>query len=200
MSDRQWPPAAQWPPPLDWPSEPLTDGVIVCDRLRMSDVERAVLGCTDPATQRWLPLPSPYGRPDAEAFIRSRGDAAASGEELTFAVRGAGDPTLAGAIGLSQRGRRNEAEIGYWTAPDRRGRGWTARAVRLVATHAMTTLPLRRIEILVAVDNVHSHHVARTAGAHCEGTRRNGLPSGLRGDAVVYSLVPGDLDGTGGYA
>ena len=184
-----------WPPPLHWPVEPLTDGVVVLDRLTEDDVPRVVLGCTDEASQRWLPLPNPYGEAEASSFIRSRTAAAESGNELTFAVRGAQDGVLSGAIGLSQRGYRYEADIGYWTAPDRRGRGWTARAVRLLARHALTTMPVRRVEVLASVDNVHSQGVARGAGAAYEGVRRRGMPTPDEGDAAVFSLILTDFDG-----
>ncbi len=183
-----------WPPPLEWPVRPLTDGVVVLDQLRASDAPRVVLGCTDPESQRWLPLPSPYGDPEARAFISSRDDAAVRGEELTFAVRGGDDGLLAGVMSLSQRGRRGEAEIGYWTAPDRRGRGWTARAVRLVAEYAVVTLSLRRVELLVAIDNTHSRRVAEAVGAAYEGIRRRGLPSADAQDAAIYSLIRPDFE------
>lgn len=182
-----------WPPPLHWPDEPLSDGVVLLDRLTFDDVERVVAGCTDRATQHWLPLPSPYTETEARSFIGSREQTADSGAELTFAVRDASDGVLAGAMGLTQRGRRNEGEIGYWTVPDRRGRGWTARAVRLVAHHALTTMPLRRIEILVAVDNAPSRRVAEEAQAVFEGIRRSGMPTAEAEDAAVYSLVAEDF-------
>jgi RimJ/RimL family protein N-acetyltransferase len=186
-----------WPPPLSWPEEPLTDGVVSLDRFTEADVSRIVVGCADADSQRWLPLPSPYGEVEALTFVRSRESEAAAGTSLTFAVRDPADGTVAGAMGLSVRGYRHEADIGYWTAPDRRGRGWTARAVRLVARYALTTLPLRRIEILTAVGNVRSRGVAEAAGATFEGIRRNGLPSSDVEDAAVYSLVRKDIDGPG---
>lgn len=184
-----------WPPPLPWPGEPLTDGVVVVDPFRADDVERVVAGAGDPDTQRWLPLPSPYGIVEARAFLDSREDTAARGEELALAIRGADDGLLAGAIGLSQRGYRGEAAIGYWTVPDRRGRGWTARAVVLVARYGFATISPRRIEILVHPGNHHSAGVAVGAGATNEGLRRNGMPTG-EGDALVFSLLAGDVAGT----
>ena len=184
-----------WPVPLHWPAEPLTDGVVLLDRLTLDDVPRVVLGCTDEASQRWLPLPKPYGEAEASSFIESRETAAQAGNELTFAVRGAADGVLSGAMGLSQRGYRYEADIGYWTAPDRRGRGWTARAVRLVARYALSTMPLRRVEVLASVDNRHSQGVASGAGATYEGVRRRGMPTPDEGDAAVFSLIRADFDG-----
>lgn len=183
-----------WPPPMAWPVEPLTDGVVTLGRLTFADVDRVVFSCTDAATQQWLALPAPYTDADARSFIDSRDQAAALGHELTFAVRGADDGVLAGAIGLSQRGYRHQGDIGYWTAPDRRGRGWTSRAVRLLSRYALTAMPLRRVEIMAAVDNTHSRGVADGAKAVFEGIRRNGMPVPDEGDAAVYSLLRGDVE------
>lgn len=181
-----------WPPPLRWPEQALTDGVVTLDRLTSSDLDRVVLGCADAHTQRWLPLPSPYGPAEAQAFLDGRAEAAARGEELTFAFRGADDGLLAGVIGVSQRGYRGEAAMGYWSVPDRRGRGWTARAVILLARHFFATWSPRRIEILVNPGNEHSAAVATAAGAVPEGARRNGMPDGS-GDALVFSLLSSDV-------
>lgn len=180
-----------WPLPLHWPDELLTDGVVGLDRMTAADLDRVVLGCSDEQTQRWLPLPSPYGPAEARAFFDGREDAAARGEELTFAFRG-DDGVLAGVIGVSQRGYRGEAAVGYWTVPDRRGRGWTARAVVLLARYVFTTWSPRRIEIIVAPDNARSAGVAAAAGAVREGVRRNGMPDGS-GDAVIFSLLAADV-------
>ena len=182
-----------WLTPLQWPDQPLTDGVVVLDQMTSADIPRVVTACADPATQRWLPLPDPYSEKDAESFIGSRAHAAETGNELTFAVRGADDAVLAGAIGLHRRGYHHEGDIGYWTAPDRRGRGWTARAVRLLARHALTAVQLRRVEIVAAVDNIHSRGVAEGAGAVFEGIRRNGMPLPQAGDAAIYSLLLSDV-------
>ena len=183
-----------WLSPLPWPDQPLTDGVVVLDQMTPADIPRVVFGCTDAATQHWLPLPHPYSEADAEAFIGSRAHAAETGYELTFAVRGADDATLAGAIGLHRRGYHHEGDIGYWTAPDRRGRGWTSRAVRLLARYALTVVQVRRVEIMAAVGNVHSRGVAEGAGGVFEGIRRNGMPLPQEGDAAVYSLLLGDVE------
>src|SRR5688572_23769594 len=92
-------------PPLPPPDNPLTDGVIVLDALTVADVDRVVLGCADPESQRWLPLPSPYGEVEARTYIAGRRGAAEIGAELALAIREADDVTLAGCVGLHQRGR-----------------------------------------------------------------------------------------------
>lgn len=182
-----------WPPPLEWPERPLDDGVVRLDRLTEADLDRMVIACSDPATQQWLPLPSPYARADARQFLESRGQAAEHGQELTLAFRGVEEAVLAGVVGLSQRGQRYEAAIGYWSVPDRRRRGWTARAVRLLARHAFATMPLRRIEIFIDPANDASRRVAEAAGAAFECVRRNGMPAPHGGDGLQFSLIPDDF-------
>lgn len=200
MSDRSAAPSgripgvpAPWPPPLSWPAEALTDGVIRLDPLTDDDVGRVVVGCSDPDTQRWLPVPSPYTDDDARTFIGSRAEAAERGAELTLAFRGVDDGVLAGVVGLGQRGQPYEGSIGYWTTPDRRRRGWTGRAVRLMAGYVFATMPLRRLEIFIEPANASSRRVAELAGATFEGVRRNGMPAPHAGDALQFSLVPDDL-------
>ena len=189
-----------WPPPLAWPDRPLDDGVVRLDRLSETDLERMVIACSDPATQQWLPLPSPYTQKDARQFLESRRDAGENGQELTLAFRGVDDAALAGVVGLSQRGQRYEGAIGYWSVPDRRRRGWTARAVRLLAGHAFATMPLRRIEIFIDPANEASRRVAEAAGATFECVRRNGMPAPHGGDGLQFSLIPDDFPDAAGPA
>ena len=66
--------------------------------------------------------------------------------------------------------------------------------MRLLARHALQATDLRRLEIVVAVDNQASRSVAKKAGAHFESIARQRLM--LRGepqDAAIYSLVANDL-------
>jgi len=59
---------------------------------------------------------------------------------------------------------------------------------------ALEELGLARVEILVQVGNTASLRVARKAGAREEGVLRNRIRHhGQDVDAVMFSLVPGDL-------
>lgn len=66
---------------------------------------------------------------------------------------------------------RGEGEIGYWVAPEARGRGLAARAVGLLADWAFATLGLRRLELVTYEGNAPSRRVAERCGFVLEGPR-----------------------------
>ncbi len=181
------------PGPLTWPDEPLSDGVVALDRQVETDVPAIVAGCSDAETQRWLPLPCPYTPDDGFTWLREHREEAERGESLDFAIRFAGQTGLVGSIGAHfARARAGECEIGYWVAPQARGRGVARRAIALLAAHVFATWGPRRIEILAHPDNVASRHAAKSAGANFEGIRARGLGhrDGTVADAAVYVLLP----------
>ncbi|MFP5347668.1 MAG: GNAT family N-acetyltransferase [Actinomycetes bacterium] len=137
---------------------------------RPDDAARIVEACSDPWTQQWLPdLPSPYTADDAQWYLESRPEQMASGRGVYWAVADPGDDVLlaqVGLMGLDESAR--SGEIGYWTHPDARGRGVMARAVSLVARHAMLPeedggLGLARTYLRVAAGNRASLRVAEKA-------------------------------------
>ncbi|MBA2319478.1 MAG: GNAT family N-acetyltransferase [Euzebyales bacterium] len=214
---------ADWPPaPLDWPGSALTDGVVALGAMTEADVPAITEACNDPDIALWLPVPVPYTEDDARAFLDHIAAEAAAGRFLNFAVRAAGSGSEGGASHRHHRDcenrsagsairvseelvgsmgvrflRAGETEIGYWTAPWGRRRGYASRAVRLLAAHVFATWPVRRAELLVDPDNQASAGVAAGAGARAEGLRRNG---GVRHqtdeprDSLVFSLIPHDLE------
>ena len=186
METQNWPPA-----PLRWPEHPLSDGTISLDRMTIGDVP-AVVAAIDDEILRWLPLPSPYREADAVTFLGWQASEAQQGTHLNFAVRTEGD--FAGCAGLSFRGGPGVAEVGYWVGAGMRGRGIAARATRLLAAYAFTTFQPRRVELLIQPENVVSCRAAEMAGAVAEGIRRAGIEQrGGVHDALVYSLLPGDV-------
>ena len=67
--------------------------------------------------------------------------------------------------------------------------------MRLLTRFGFEELSLTRIEIVVVEANTPSLRVAEKAGATREGVLRNGLVLRDRAlDAVMFSLIPGDLD------
>ena len=76
-----------------------------------------------------------------------------------------------------------------------RGRGRGSRAVALLARWAVADASLERVEALVLPDNLASQRVLEKAGFRREGLLRSYLVVGdRRADALIYSLLPGDLD------
>jgi len=168
-----------------------------------ADVDRVAEVCTDPDIARWTTVPSPYTRADAEGFITQFVVQGWQQErDFTWAVRapGAVDGPVLGMMGVSIRagepGSPLSGEIGYWTAPDARGRGLTTAAGRLVVDWALDPdgLGLQRLQWLAFVGNWPSRRVAWKLGFRFEGTmRRHGLQRGRLLDDWIGAVLPDDV-------
>jgi len=171
----------------------LTDGVV---RLRVpgpGDVDRVTALCQDPAIQEWTTVPSPYTRDDAESFLTGLvPDGWARGTQANWAVCDAAGGALVGMVGLA-REAAGSAELGYWLAPEARGRGVMGRAVDLVLDAAFGRLDLVRVSWRAYVGNGPSRAVAERAGFRVEGELRlGGVQRGVRRDEWVGSLLATD--------
>ncbi|MEU6861046.1 GNAT family N-acetyltransferase [Glycomyces sp. NPDC046736] len=162
--------------------------------LQESDLDDLAATCAEDEVQRWVPLPRGYTRADAEEWIgvvRSRWD---RGDSVLY-VMADQDDRYCGSIELMLGGREiGEAELGYFTSPWARGRGWTTAAARALCRLGFNDLGLERIEWRAVVGNDASRRVAEKTGFSIEGVRR-GLRHGTDGrvDSWVGSLFPADL-------
>ena len=147
-------------PILAPPSAPLSDGVVVLRAWRSEDRDRVVAALQDPEIPRWTSVPSPYRSADYDAWMEAQREQLGAGVGLHFLVVDM-DDRLLGATGV----QLTEAapDIGYWCAREHRGRGYTARAVRLVSRH-VRELGFTRVDIYVHARNAASQHVAAAAG------------------------------------
>ena len=183
-------------PRTPWFDVPRIEGELVRLRAhRADDVERVLEGCTDPRTAYWLGrLPHPYGREDAEAFVRRRTAGMAAGTDLHWMLADPATDVALGTISLMHI-HEGMAEIGYWTHPDARGRGVMTEAVRMASRHAVIDvedggLGLHRVHATVAVDNGASRHVLAANGYRHLGTeRRSVLVRDGMHDGAAYELV-----------
>jgi RimJ/RimL family protein N-acetyltransferase len=140
-----------------------------------------------PELSRWMPwATADYDRDAALAWIM--GDIEPDAHSFVIIDH---DGAIAGTCGLNHIDRLNQrANLGYWVRSDRTGRGLATAATRLVAWHGLHELGFRRLEIIMAVDNVASRRVAERAGAMFEGTMRARLMlHGRSHDAHLYSIV-----------
>ena len=181
---------------LPTPEPGLSDGVVLLRPWRRHDVDQLVEACKDPDIPRWTAAPEPYTRADAAAWVR--GDplpVEPCGDRVSFCVADARAPDrLLGSMSLIRMERGRAGEIGYWTAGWARGRGLTTRAVRLLAGWSFDEFELRRVELVIAVENAPSNRVAELAGFTHEGTLRQYRESkGIWRDHHVWSLLPGEL-------
>jgi [ribosomal protein S5]-alanine N-acetyltransferase len=88
-------------------------------------------------------------------------------------------------------------EVHYWTGPWARGHGYAAEATRTVARWGLGEQGFTRIALHANAANAASLAVARAAGFRFEGVLRNAsFTRSGRGDMAVYSMIPGDLEGS----
>ena len=137
-----------------------------------------------------------YDVEDARAWVRATREARGRGEECSFVVTDAHYGAMLGGCGLNQvEAEHRRANLGYWVRTTATGRGVATEAAALVARFGLTVLGLGRVEIVAAVGNRASQRVAEKVGAVREGTLRNRFwLGGDAVDAVLYSLVPADLE------
>src|SRR5487761_2034669 len=183
--------------PFPPPDPPLSDGTVVLRLPGESAAPAIAAACADPEIARWIPVPVPYRLEDARVFVASTAEAWSSGREPTFVICDAASGLLVGSIAIHRRpDQPRTAAVGYWLAPEARGRGLAVRAVRLVTRWAFTVEPeLVRMELLTLVGNEASGRVALRAGFAREGILRRYLP--FRGglvDAVMFARLRDDPD------
>ena len=84
--------------------------------------------------------------------------------------------------------------LGYWVRASRRNQGIISKAARLLAKIAFEDLPVNRVEIITAVENIPSQKAAEKSGATREGVLRKRLViSGKLHDAVIFSFIREDF-------
>lgn len=176
----------------------LTDGRILARPYRADDVPLLVeaVQASVAEVSRWLPWCRPdYDDDSAARFIANRSAAWAEGREFSFALFEPTHGVMIGGCGLNHLNRTHHfANLWYWVRTGYAGRGVATGATRLVARFGFEVLGLQRVEVVVDVANDASQRVAEKAGAVREGVLRRRLAvGGAPRDAVMYSLVPGEV-------
>ena len=121
---------------------------------------------------------------------------ARSGSSLTWTVADAATDAFLGSVVIYGIHPGREAEIGYWTHPDARGRGVATEACRLAVRHAFTDaedggLGLHRLVAYAADDNPASHRILQRTGFTRFGTERRStlLPDGTYVDTGAFDQL-----------
>ncbi len=178
------------------PIEPvsLRAGELLLRPWRPDDAAAVHRICQDPDILRWTTVPSPYPPEAAEAFVVATAEQWASGVTASWAVVDTADAVLA-SVSLSDLDR-GYPELGFWVAPEARGRGVSAAASREACRWAFDR-GAPKVLWLADVGNEASWRVARQVGFAYEGRRfaECGHRDGHRTDAWAASLLPGALDG-----
>jgi RimJ/RimL family protein N-acetyltransferase len=172
------------------PDPALSDDAVQLRQWADEDAAEIMRCCSDPLVPRYIPIiPMPYSLSDAEQFIeRSR----TPSDELNLAVAGHSGE-LFGAIGVSIQSDSGIAEIGYWLAPEARGRGLATRALRLLSVWTLRETDIARLQLQTDVENLASQAVATRAGFTREAVLRAYMDNrGTRHDSVMFSIIPGE--------
>ena len=120
-----------------------------------------------------------------------------AGQRADLTIRDATTGEYAGEIGLYYwDAPTKQAMTGYSLRPEFRGRGFTTRAVRLLAAWGFDHVKLARLIAGTAPENVASQRVLERAGFVREGYQRARLPGpdGTRIDDIAWALLP-DAEG-----
>ncbi len=173
---------------LHLPDPPLGDGVIALRPWTAADIDQVVEACADPATRRFIPIPDPYTRADAQTYVARTQRQWADGSKAAFAIVDADDAgRLLGAINVAVY--ESVGNSGYWVAPWARGRGVATRALRLVTQWAEHTLGLGVILLEIRPENLASMAVARAAGYHDAGQVDVNTATGKSGGRIFTRLI-----------
>jgi RimJ/RimL family protein N-acetyltransferase len=181
------------------PDPPLTDGAILLRPPEEGDVDAMTAACQEEEIQRWTPAPRKYTKADAHKFVRNSAERWATGAGAPFAVVNASDSRFLGLICVRVIHMHIERSIGqfvFWVAREARGRGVATRALVLVSRWAFDGMGLARLQLVTEPENVPSQRVAERAGFRREGILRSYIElHGSRRDAVMYGLLPADVQG-----
>jgi RimJ/RimL family protein N-acetyltransferase len=181
---------------LRFPVPPLAGDVVRLRPWGEADVPGMVLAFGDPVMQRFSRRTTEYTEIDARDHLAEQEQDRLRGERLNLAlVEPRDQDVVLGGVSLHQvRLDQGCAAVGYWLAPEARGRGAATHAVRLLARWAFAELGLARLELTCGPDNETSRHVAERCGFTREGLLRSHVPfKGARRDSLIYSLLPGEL-------
>ncbi|HZC72752.1 MAG TPA: GNAT family N-acetyltransferase [Jatrophihabitans sp.] len=184
------PPAAIPPAFAPLPAAGLSDGVV---RLRTMGAEDAadLADTDDELTLRWGFTGRPHTPSEARAEAEHAGLQWIVGTVAQFAIVDVPTDRFAGSLRLRRSGPPQVGGIGYVVHPAFRGRGFTSRALRLLASWAFETADFARLELGAKVGHEASLRAAAAAGFEPDGVRKCRLrnPDGTFSDEQRYALI-----------
>jgi len=172
----------------------LSDGVVLLRPPIAADREDLIATVRDPEFIRWTDVPAPYEPPMADAFLGPRIDPTTWWDSPYWVITVVPEDRFCGGIDLRPDGA-GAAAVGYGLSPWAQGHGHMARALRLVATWAITSWRLEVVTWEALVGNTASRRSAESAGfrVHDAVLRRHAVQRGRRADAWVGEITAEDL-------
>ncbi len=173
------------------PDGGLSDGML---RLRVrepGDLPAALEEENDPQTRRWDFTDTVPARAEWAAILDRAALDWLVGRVLRLSMVDVATGTVAGSIQLRLGGPPQLANVGYGVHPRFRGRGYTARALRLLTQWAFDEADFARLELGAKVANVASHKAAIAAGFQPDGIMVGRLrnPDGTFSDEMRFALL-----------
>ncbi|MGH2967539.1 MAG: GNAT family N-acetyltransferase [Solirubrobacteraceae bacterium] len=181
---------------LPFPTPSLGNEVVLLRRWRQTDVPATLTAFSDAVLQRFWTARTPDTEADVRSDFVELEQARLRGERVDLALvePSNGDVVLGGGTLFDVDLEHGRAAVGYWLAPEARGRGVVTHAVRLIAGWAFEKLAVARLELTCGPDNHASQRVAERCGFTREGLLRSHTPfKDGRRDTVVFSLLTGEL-------
>jgi RimJ/RimL family protein N-acetyltransferase len=176
-------------PPLA--ADRLTDGAITLRPMTAADLAGWTEQERDALTQQWAFDGEPPRRESVEAVTRRAGLEWLVGSSARFTIEDVASGRFAGSVQLRVAGPPQVGGVGYTVHPDFRGRGYTTRALRLLAGWAFESARFVRLELGAKTANIASQKAAANAGFEPDGLRAQRLrnPDGTFSDEVRYVLL-----------
>jgi RimJ/RimL family protein N-acetyltransferase len=178
--------------------DPLSDGVVALRPYAQRDIPEILIAYQDDPE---LHVSLGYDRPPSGAELgrlSERADAdRAAGIGISLTILQQGSDTCVGEVEIHKIDWMDgRAELGMWLAPQVRGRGLAARALRLLARWLFENCGIKRLEIITEPSNRAMIRAAQAAGFAHEGVLRGHTRErGGRVDCAIMSLLPSDLAG-----
>jgi RimJ/RimL family protein N-acetyltransferase len=169
----------------------LTDGTITLRVLQPGDADAVHEDMANDEARRFGFAKAEPDRARAVEKATHAGLRWLAGPVADMAIVDAASGTVAGTIQLRRSGPPGVAGIGYGILPAFRGRGYTARALRLLAPWAFDEADIARLELGAKAANVASQKVAISGGFAPDGVREARLPNpdGSYSDEVRFMLL-----------
>jgi RimJ/RimL family protein N-acetyltransferase len=147
---------------------------------------------TDPAVLRYTRVPEPVPDRFAESWAARYEAGRKDGTRRGFAILGEDERFCGIAVAPSIDREEQTAELGYVVAPEARGRGVAAEALRQLSDWAFGE-GLVRLYLLISEQNPASKKVAARAGYRFEGVMRSVyVKPGVREDTEVWARLSSD--------
>ena len=174
----------------------LQSNLVILQRYTLEDIAElfAAIHESIERVYPWLPWCHPnYTIAETEQWLKTRPQLWNEKQEFAFSIRDR-QGTIVGGCGLRIISANWSANLGYWLRTGYTGKGYATAATMMLAEFGIKQLQLKRIEIVISVQNTSSRAVAERAGARLEGVSRNLLEiHGKAHDAVIYSFIPQDF-------